>query len=136
MAAIADDIAYDAHDIDDGLRAGLFRVDDLKVMPLAAEMIADIAKRYPGLDDIRRGAELVRELISYLIGAVVSESRRRLEVAQPKSVDDVRHQAAALIAFSAGGGAGGSRHQGLPQAADVPAFAGDAGDGRCRTDPV
>src|SRR6201747_2447622 len=54
VAAIADDIAYDAHDIDDGLRAGLFNVDDLKVMPLTAVMIAEIAKRYPGLDDSRR----------------------------------------------------------------------------------
>jgi dGTPase len=102
VAAIADDIAYDAHDIDDGLRAGLFTVDDLRVMPLAAEMIADIARHYPALDDIRRGAELVRELISYLIGAVVAETRRRLEAAQPKSVDDVRNHGEVLIAFSAG----------------------------------
>jgi dGTPase len=101
VAAIADDIAYDAHDIDDGLRAGLFGVDDLKVMPLTAEMIADIARHYPGLDDIRRGAELVRELISYLIGAVVLEARRRLELAQPKSVDDVRNHGEVLIAFPA-----------------------------------
>jgi dGTPase len=101
VAAIADDIAYDAHDIDDGLRAGLFGVDDLKVMPLTAEMIADIAKHYPDLDDIRRGAELVRELISYLIGAVVLEARRRLELARPKSVDDVRNHGEVLIAFSA-----------------------------------
>jgi dGTPase len=101
VAAIADDIAYDAHDIDDGLRAGLFTVDDLKIIPLAAEMIADIARHYPGLDDDRRGAELVRELISRLIGAVVSEARRRLDVAQPKSVDDVRSHGEVLIAFSA-----------------------------------
>jgi dGTPase len=101
VAAIADDIAYDAHDIDDGLRAGLFGVDDLKVMPLAAQMIAEIAKHYPGLDDIRRGAELVRELISHLIGAVVLESQRRLEAAKPKSVADVRHYGEMLIAFPA-----------------------------------
>ena len=101
VAAIADDIAYDAHDIDDGLRAGLFTVDDLNAMPLAAAIIADIAKHYPALDDIRRGAELVRELISYLIGAVIAEARRRLEVAQPKSVDDVRNYGEVLIAFSA-----------------------------------
>jgi dGTPase len=101
VAAIADDIAYDAHDIDDGLRAGLFTVDDLKIIPLAAEMIADIARHYPGLDDDRRGAELVRELISRLIGAVVSEARRRLEAAQPESVDDVRSHGEVLIAFSA-----------------------------------
>jgi dGTPase len=101
VAAIADDIAYDAHDIDDGLRAGLFTVDDLKAMPLTAQMIADIAKHYPDLDDSRRGAELVRELISYLIGAVVSEARRRLELAQPKSVEDVRNHGEVLIAFPA-----------------------------------
>jgi dGTPase len=101
VAAIADDIAYDAHDIDDGLRAGLFEVDDLKVMPLTARMIAEIAQHYPGLDDIRRGAELVRELISYLIGAVVSEAQRRLEAAKPKSVEDVRNHDEVLIAFPA-----------------------------------
>jgi dGTPase len=101
VAAIADDIAYDAHDIDDGLRAGLFAVDDLKIIPLAADMIADIASHYPDLDDDRRGAELVRELISRLIGAVFSEARRRLELAQPKSVDDVRNHGKVLVAFSA-----------------------------------
>jgi dGTPase len=99
VAAISDDIAYDAHDIDDGLRAGLFAVDDLKIMPLTAEMIAGIAKRYPALDDDRRGAELVRELISYLIEAVFSESRRRLDAAGPKSAADVRNHGSVLIAF-------------------------------------
>jgi dGTPase len=99
VAAIADDIAYDAHDIDDGLRAGLFGVNDLKVMPLTDDMIAEIARHYPDLDDDRRGAELVRELISYLIGAVVSEARRRLAAAQPQSVDDVRNHGEVLIAF-------------------------------------
>jgi len=100
VAAVADDIAYDAHDIDDGLRAGLFRVDDLREMPLTAAMITEIGRHYPGLDDIRRGAELVRELISYLIGTVVVETQRRLDVAQPRSVDDVRKRGAPLIAFS------------------------------------
>jgi dGTPase len=101
VAAIADDIAYDAHDIDDGLRAGLFAVDDLKVMPLTARMIAEIDEHYPGLDDVRRGAELVRELISHLIGAVISEAQRRLQAAVPKSVEDVRHHGEVLIAFPA-----------------------------------
>jgi dGTPase len=98
-AAIADDIAYNAHDIDDGLRAGLFTVDDLKVIPVVAGMIADIIRRYPDLDDIRRGAELVRELISYLIGAVVTEAGKRLEAVRPQSVEDVRHHGAVLVAF-------------------------------------
>jgi dGTPase len=100
-AAIADDIAYDAHDIDDGLRAGLFQVDDLKVVPLIAAIIAGIDEQYPRLDEARRGAELVRELISCLIGSVVLEARRRLEIAQPKSADDVRHYGDQLVAFSA-----------------------------------
>jgi dGTPase len=101
VAAIADDIAYDAHDIDDGLRAELFTVDDLNEMPLTLAMIAAIDRRYPGLDDIRRGAELVRELISYLIADVAAEAQRRLDLAQPQSAHDVRHHDGALIAFSA-----------------------------------
>jgi dGTPase len=99
VAAIADDIAYDAHDIDDGLRAGLFTVDDLKTIPLTAAMIAEIARRYPRLDEVRRGAELVRELISYLIMAVVSEAGRRLADVRPGSVDEVRRHGQALVAF-------------------------------------
>src|ERR1700744_6356243 len=113
VAAIADDIAYDAHDIDDGLRAGLFAVDDLKVMPLLADMIANIDAHYPGLDQDRRGAELVRDLISYLIGGVVTEAHRRLEVARPASADDVRHYGEVLIAFPA---------PAAPPKADIKAF--------------
>ena len=100
VAAIADDIAYDAHDIDDGLRAGLFALDDLKELPITADMIAAIDRRYPGLDDVTRGAELVRELISYLIGSVVLEARERLEAVQPQSVEDVRNCGRTLVAFS------------------------------------
>jgi dGTPase len=97
VAAIADDIAYDAHDIDDGLRAGLFRVDDLKEMPLTAAMIVEIGRHYPGLDDDRRGAELVRELISYLISAVFAETRQNLEAARPQSAGDVRRYKHAMV---------------------------------------
>jgi dGTPase len=99
VAAIADDIAYDAHDIDDGLRAGLFRVDDLKEMPLTAAMIVEIGRHYPGLDDDRRGAELVRELISYLISAVFAETRQNLEAARPQSAGDVRRYKHAMVGF-------------------------------------
>ena len=101
VAAISDDIAYDAHDIDDGLRAGLFRVDDLRAIPLVADIIAGIAQHYPQLDDVRRGAELVRELISYLISAVMTESGKRIAAAQPQSAQDVRSQKQAMIAFPA-----------------------------------
>ena len=101
VAAISDDIAYDAHDIDDGLRAGLFRVDDLRAIPLVADIIAGIAQHYPDLDDVRRGAELVRELISYLITAVMTESGRRIAAALPQSAQDVRRERQAMIAFPA-----------------------------------
>jgi dGTPase len=100
VAAIADDIAYDAHDIDDGLRAGLFQLDDLKVIPFMAGMIAEIDKRYPALDPHRRSAELVRELISRLIGSVVAEAQKRLGRAQARSVDDIRQHGARLVEFS------------------------------------
>ncbi|VIO73960.1 deoxyguanosinetriphosphate triphosphohydrolase [Bradyrhizobium ivorense] len=99
IAAFADDIAYDAHDIDDGLRAGLFAVDDLKEMPLTAEIIGEIDRHYPALDEIKRGAELVRELISHFIGAVFTEASQRLAAAQPQSAHDVRHYHAPLIGF-------------------------------------
>src|SRR6201992_746649 len=83
VAAIADDIAYDAHDIDDGLRAGLFAIDDLKAMPLLADMIGEIDAHYARLDQDRRGAGLVRELISYFIGSAGFEADKRLDAAPP-----------------------------------------------------
>ena len=99
VAAVADDIAYDAHDIDDGLRAGLFSVDDLTSMPVPGGMIAAIDRRYPGLDADRRGAELVRELISYFINAVVAETERRLSIARPGSADDIRNAGQQFVEF-------------------------------------
>src|SRR5271169_4082681 len=90
VAAIADDIAYDAHDIDDGLRAGLFTLDDLRSMPLTAEMIAEIASHYPVRDGVRRGAGRVPELHAFLIGAVFSEAQGRPQAARPPTAQDAR----------------------------------------------
>jgi len=70
------------------------------VMPLTADMIAEIDSHYPGLDQDRRGAEVVRELISRLIGSVVAEAQKRLDTAQPISADDVRNRDKQLVAFS------------------------------------
>lgn len=100
VAGLADDIAYDAHDIDDGLRAGLFNVDDLKAVPVLAEVVAGIDTRFPGLDEPRRGAELVRDLISALIGDVVAETGRRLLESSPATAADIRFNPRPTAAFS------------------------------------
>lgn len=99
VAAVADDIAYDAHDIDDGLRAGLFRIDELKAIPALNDMITEIDRKFPGLDDARRGAELIRDIIAYFINGVVAESERRIGLANPGSVDDVRQLGGPVVGF-------------------------------------
>src|SRR5271155_474958 len=78
IAAFADDIAYDAHDIDDGLRAELFRLDDIAAVPLTGKIISEIRIAHPGLDDHRLVHELIRQLIGLLIDDVVAETSRRL----------------------------------------------------------
>jgi dGTPase len=99
VAAVADDIAYDAHDIDDGLRAKLFRLDDIAAAPLPAGIIGKIRAAYPGLDDVRLAHELIRQLIGLLIDDVVTESASRLAKA-PRSADEVRRAAAPVGSFS------------------------------------
>jgi len=100
VAAVADDIAYDAHDIDDGLRAKLFRLDDIAAVPLPAGIISKIRAAYPGLDDVRLAHELIRQLIGLLIDDVVTESASRLAKLAPRSADEVRRAAASVGSFS------------------------------------
>ena len=100
IAAFADDIAYDAHDIDDGLRADLFAIDDIAAVPLPGKIIAAIRAAYPGLDAHRTVHEFVRELIGFLIDDVVAETGRRLAALVPHSADDVRRASAPVAAFS------------------------------------
>ncbi len=99
-AAIADDIAYDAHDIDDGLRAGLLSLDGLAETPLAGEILARIAADYPRLAQERTVAALIRHLISTMIADVVAESRARLAALEPHSADAIRAAGRPTIAFS------------------------------------
>ena len=100
VAALADDIAYDAHDIDDGLRADLFRLDDIAEVPLAGRILGDIRARYPRLETPRLVHELVRRLIAQMIEDVIAESGRRLAQLAPRSAEEVREAAAPVIAFS------------------------------------
>src|SRR5579872_2941214 len=78
-AAIADDIAYDAHDIDDGLRAGLFDLAEIRAVPFLRERLAEIEARYPGLERVRVIHELVRRTITIFIEDVIAESTERIE---------------------------------------------------------
>jgi dGTPase len=100
IAAFADDIAYDAHDIDDGLRAGLFGVDDIATVPLPGKIIGEIRAGHPTLDDHRLVHELIRQLIGMLIDDVVAETSRRLALLAPRSADDVRRAASPVVGFS------------------------------------
>ncbi len=100
VAAIADDIAYGAHDIDDGLRAALFTREDLMEIPLVAGIVREISSHHRGLDSARINAAITRRLIARMIDDVVAESRRRLASSAPRSADDIRAAGAALVGFS------------------------------------
>ena len=104
--AIADDIAYDAHDIDDGLRARMFAIDELVALPLIGDILAEIekgARPYPpegGLEPARRVHELVRRLIARMIEDVIGHSRHLIGQCRPGSVEDIRRAGAPVVSFS------------------------------------
>ncbi|MDD9909405.1 MAG: deoxyguanosinetriphosphate triphosphohydrolase [Ahrensia sp.] len=99
-AAIADDIAYDNHDLDDGLRAGLFTLDDLANLSLSGALLERVRLTYPLLDHSRSQHELVRRQITAMVEDVISESLLRITDAQPSCADDVRYFDHALVGFS------------------------------------
>jgi dGTPase len=98
--AIADDIAYDAHDIDDGLRAGMFSLEDLRTVPLISEILADIAARHPRIEMARQVHELVRRLITRMIEDVIARSEGLIAACRPGCADDIRRAGAPVVAFS------------------------------------
>ena len=100
-AAIADDIAYDAHDIDDGLRAGLMALADLDEVGLTGGILAAIGAEYPGLPPARAAHELTRRLITAMIEDVIGEALSRLDRLAPRSADDIRRAGAPVVGFSA-----------------------------------
>jgi dGTPase len=102
LAALADDIAYDAHDLDDGLRAGLFNLDEIAAAALPGTIIADIRAAFPGLDDGRVVHEFVRRLIGLFIEDIVAETGRRLAALAPRSAEDIRRAPSTVAGFSPG----------------------------------
>ncbi len=100
VAALADDIAYNNHDIDDGLRAGLFSVADICEVPMVGEAFADVRRRYPDISEDRLIHEAVRDMIGYMVADVLAETRKRLAEANPKSADDIRQLDHSICEFS------------------------------------
>lgn len=101
VAAIADDIAYDNHDIDDGLRSGILDLDSLLEQPFVARLWADIERRHPGLDRTRKLKALVRDGIGTMVGDVLEETRRRVAETGVATIDEVRAAGRQLVGLSA-----------------------------------
>jgi dGTPase len=101
-AAVADDIAYDTHDIDDGLRAGLLTLDMLAEVGLPGEILVEVRAHYPGLDAVRSGHELMRRQITMMVEDVIATTRAKLAQHLPQSSDDVRLSGETLVTFSSG----------------------------------
>ncbi|WP_417767832.1 deoxyguanosinetriphosphate triphosphohydrolase [Stappia sp.] len=99
-AAIADDIAYDAHDLDDGLRAGLLSIEQVREVPFLARILDEVDTRYPQLEEARRIHEIVRRSITRMVEDVIGESLRRLAALSPGDAEDIRAAGAPVVAFS------------------------------------
>jgi dGTPase len=100
VAAISDDIAYDNHDIDDGLRAGLLEIEALIELPIVKPLWDAIAERHPGLSLEKRQHALVRDMIGTMVGDVLAETERRVREAGVLTIDDVRSAGRPLAGFS------------------------------------
>jgi dGTPase len=101
VAALADDIAYNNHDIDDGLRAGLFAIADLAAVPLVGPICRSVGERYPGLDGPRLIHETIRRVIDRMVDDLIAETRARLAKSGVGSAAEVRALPAAVVGFSA-----------------------------------
>jgi dGTPase len=102
VAAIADDIAYNNHDIDDGLRAGLIELEDLEEVELVWSVVRELRVEHPGLETDRLVFELNRRLINLMILDVVQETQNRIADLQPTCLEDIRRAGGALVSFSKG----------------------------------
>jgi dGTPase len=100
VAALADDIAYNTHDIDDGLRAKLFAVADVKRIPVVAEAFREVEMAYAGLEERRLIHEAVRRLIDRMVRDLLVETRARITAAQPETVTEIRALGQPIAAFS------------------------------------
>jgi dGTPase len=101
VAAVADDIAYDNHDIDDGVRAGLLQLDELVEVPIVRRHWMDIESRHPDLSPEKKLRALIRDQIGTMVGDLIAETCRRVDASRAQTCDDVRGAGAQLAGFSA-----------------------------------
>jgi len=101
-AAIADDIAYNAHDIDDGLRAGLLTLDMLREVALPGRILETVDRQYPRLDRVRTGHELMRRQITAMVEDVIATARESIDTLKPGSIEDVHDAGRTIVSFSGG----------------------------------
>ena len=100
VAAISDDIAYNNHDIDDGLRAGLFKISDIHDVPLVGPIFADVAHDFPDASESRRIHEAVRRLIGAMVNDLIEETQRRIAELNPQSAEEIRNHTHPIAGFS------------------------------------
>ena len=100
LANIADAIAYNNHDVDDGFRAGLLSLDQLREQALFEAQYSEVHRLYPQLEDRRLIYEIIRRMIGTVVTDLIEETRRRIEKARPASIDDVRNAGQTLVAMS------------------------------------
>lgn len=100
VAALADDIAYNNHDVDDGVQAGLFNLEELRAIPLIGPHVASAVADYPQVDVGILRLEAVRRMIGAMVDDVLAETRRRVAAGKVASPEDVRVLGHALVAFS------------------------------------
>lgn len=100
IADLADAIAYNHHDVDDGFRANLLTLDQLREQSLFAREFAEVHARYPDLEDRRLIYEVIRRMINRVVTDLIENSRSAIQRAAPKSIDDVRQQPSPLISFT------------------------------------
>ena len=101
LANVADEIAYNNHDVDDGLRSVLISLEELLSIPFFAEQLAWVRSRFPGIAGTRQSREVIRRMIDVLVGDLVATSSGNVAAAAPRDIDAVRAAPAPLIGFSA-----------------------------------
>ena len=100
VAAIADDIAYNNHDLDDGLRAGFFDLEDLMILPMLGDIIKEVLSQHPMLSPQRQSHEIIRRMIYRMVADVLETTTGRIKQLRVDSPDTVRHLGQTLVTFS------------------------------------